>query len=389
LDGFNPGVIGQPSGLERAPSSGRSVLGLDLLEPGNSFGLDFSRTNGTDHPVTSPEHFLLKQDSLGISSSLDPEFKKKVEDLLRNDHDDELDLFPEIAQAKIEESGKSRFIELYGMNNGLDHLDSISRMGTTSNVEIAPKTAAAILAATPSVRTEPTEAPNRTDPNPAQESVDLTSGKLIGHELIKPEQTGILPEQLQQSYKFARVCASCFIQRRVGFDGFNFTPPPGHQCSKNILVVRSTDSDTWCRVRNMPRHIDYRGPFLLCRHISQGEACPYADACTFCYNEEEQDIWAWERRGLFNRTRLFTETVVDPIAHFLRQYPGQFFMAGLAHIDDPNACNCNEKNLYYLGAPGLRPVIIRDTPDEKTMELCRYSSTNRCNRGNQCYFAHR
>ena len=98
---------------------------------------------------------------------------------------------------------------------GLDHLDSISRLGTTSNVEIAPKTAAAILAATPSVRSEPPEAPNRVDPNPPPESVDPSSAKLIGHELIKPEQTGILPEQLQQNYKFARVCASCFIQRRV------------------------------------------------------------------------------------------------------------------------------------------------------------------------------
>ena len=33
--------------------------------------------------------------------------------------------------------------------------------------------------------------------------------------------------------------------------------------------------------------------------------------------------------------------------------------------------------------------MIRDTPEEKTMELCRYSSTNRCNRGLECYFAHR
>ena len=44
--------------------------------------------------------------------------------------------------------------------------------------------------------------------------------------------------------------------------------------------------------------------------------------------------------------------------------------------------------LYHI-EPGLRPVLIRDTPEEKTMELCRYSSTNRCNRGLECYFAHR
>ena len=56
---------------------------------------------------------------------------------------------------------------------------------------------------------------------------------------------------------------------KVGFDGFHHKPPSGHQCAKNILVVQSKDSDIWCRVRNMPRHIDYRGPFLLCRHISQ------------------------------------------------------------------------------------------------------------------------
>ena len=46
-----------------------------------------------------------------------------------------------------------------------------------------------------------------------EEPVD--EGKLVGHELIKPEQTGILPEALQSQYKFARVCTLCFIQRKV------------------------------------------------------------------------------------------------------------------------------------------------------------------------------
>ena len=77
----------------------------------------------------------------------------------------------------------------------------------------------------------------------------------------------------------------------------------------------------------------------------QGEACPYADACTFCYNEEEQEIWAWERRGLFNRTRLFTETVVDPVAHFLRQYQGTFFICCELHLEDPPSCHCPNKNV--------------------------------------------
>ena len=41
----------------------------------------------------------------------------------------------------------------------------------------------------------------------------------------------------------------------------------------------------------------------LADHIIQGEACPYGEACTFCYNKEEEEIWTWERRGLFNRNR--------------------------------------------------------------------------------------
>jgi hypothetical protein len=37
--------------------------------------------------------------------------------------------------------------------------------------------------------------------------------------------------------------------------------------------------------------------------------------------------------------------VVDPISHFIRQYPGTFYMAGALHIDDPNICQCLEKNV--------------------------------------------
>ena len=41
-------------------------------------------------------------------------------------------------------------------------------------------------------------------------------------------------------------------------------------CGKTILCARPKGRELWSRVRSIPRHIDYRGPFLLCRHITQG-----------------------------------------------------------------------------------------------------------------------
>ena len=80
------------------------------------------------------------------------------------------------------------------------------------NAEIAPKTAAAVLSSTPH-KTGSEILDVKKEPEIPEEPVD--EGKLVGHELIKPEQTGILPEQLQSQYKFARVCTLCFIQRKV------------------------------------------------------------------------------------------------------------------------------------------------------------------------------
>ena len=80
--------------------------------------------------------------------------------------------------------------------------------GQSSNAEIAPKTAAAVLLSA---------TPTRSDPEPKEQiqSQDTKDAKLIGHENLKGEETGILPEQLQQNYKFARVCCQCFVQRQV------------------------------------------------------------------------------------------------------------------------------------------------------------------------------
>ena len=48
------------------------------------------------------------------STQLDAEFKRKVERLLRSDHDDEIDLFPDILAVKKAENAKAKFIQQYG-----------------------------------------------------------------------------------------------------------------------------------------------------------------------------------------------------------------------------------------------------------------------------------
>ena len=100
-------------------------------------------------------------------------------------------------------------IRYYGLRNN-SGVGSI-KLPSGLNAEIAPKTAAAVLSSTPHKNGEISEPKKESELQ--EEPVD--EGKLVGHELIKPEQTGILPEALQSQYKFARVCTLCFIQRKV------------------------------------------------------------------------------------------------------------------------------------------------------------------------------
>lgn len=86
---------------------------------------------GGDHP--GHDGYLLKHDS--IPTGLDPEFKRKVEDLLRNDHDDELDLLPDILQTKNDEFEKTRYVEKYGASIGTwlkckKNLDPVNSFGS-------------------------------------------------------------------------------------------------------------------------------------------------------------------------------------------------------------------------------------------------------------------
>ncbi|CAG5098777.1 Oidioi.mRNA.OKI2018_I69.XSR.g15966.t2.cds [Oikopleura dioica] len=379
-----------------SPNSNRPVkpIGPMSNRPAGS-GFPSPGSIGQDRPKQKHDQWGLNMADEGSTEDLSnvnfigDNLRRRVESLLASDDPDELDFTEDIKDAKKRLSEQKWNIENYGAAR-----ESPPSTTPPYHHPPPPKTLKDVIA---SNNTASSEKPSPAIKADSREKIAATvaelsrrdsSDHLQGHELIQAEQTGILNEKLAQGFKFARICSVCFLQRRVGFDGFDHLPPPGHQCAKNVLVVRSNDSKIWKRVRNMPHHIDYRGPFLLCRHISQNEACPYNDACTFCYNEEEKEIWSYERRGLFNRTRLFTDPVVDPIAHFLRQYSGFFFTCNGSHLDDPSACNCTEETLYYQSNMGQRPNIIRDTPDGKTMELCRYSSTNRCNRGDHCYFAH-
>ena len=90
-----------------------------------------------------------------------------------------------------------------------------------------------------------------------------------------------------------------------------------------------------CQSNNGARELNY----------FQGEACPYGEACTFCYNKEEEEIWTWERRGLFNRNRLFVEIIKDPINHYLKQYNYYFYKLCKTCIDEQkyDQINCQQK----------------------------------------------
>jgi len=389
---------------------GRSQLGLESISSNINMSSHnpFERAKSLDYGL-----FDIEKNMSGLPEG----FKKKVESLLRADADDEHDHMGQVTErkrhyAQILRISGSADLESTSETPLADHLQQhqpTNQQSKPSYAQIAPKTAASMLYAAKAQAQATVEShesrPSSTQSIGAQSttaggggasggsashrnSIDATV--VQGHELLHPEETQLLPEQLNSNYQFARVCNECHQQNRVGFDGFNYKPPtPNHQCGKTILCARPKGRETWSRVRSIPRHIDYRGPFLLCRHITQGEACPYAEACTFCYNREEEEIWTWERRGLFNRQRLFVEVIKDPLAHYMKQYGHHFWRSCKSCVDEGiyEKCACHDSQLYHI-EPGAKPILVRECPDEKTMELCRYSSTNRCNRGIECFFAH-
>jgi len=85
----------------------------------------------------------------------------------------------------------------------------------------------------------------------------------------------------------------------------------------------------------------------------------------------------------------FVEVIKDPLAHYMKQYGHHFWRSCKSCVDEGiyEKCACHDSQLYHI-EPGAKPILVRECPDEKTMELCRYSSTNRCNRGIECFFAH-
>lgn len=356
---------------------------------------------------THNNHHEIRRDSINHEPSLaglPAEFKKRVESVFQSDFEGEIDCTANIDAAKkinAEYMAISRMYDPYNYDRSVGGEPEFieERSSEVSMYQpIGPKTAASVLISKKSEEKleEDIKTPNSNHVVSSKNGHPKKDDTLQGHEIIQQEQTQPIPDHLQHNYKFARICSECYVQNKIGFDGFHYRPSTGHKCGKTILIVKANDKETWSRVRSIPRHIDYRGPFLQCRHISQGEACPYGEACTFCYNKEEEEIWTWERRGLFNRNRLFVEIIKDPINHYLKQYNYYFYKLCKTCIDEQkyDHINCQQKpqcqqkqSLYHI-EPGLRPVLIRDTPEEKTMELCRYSSTNRCNRGLECYFAH-
>ena len=48
-----------------------------------------------------------------------------------------------------------------------------------------------------------------------QQRLPETGNTLTGHDLLMPEETQMLPDQLNSNYQFARVCNECYLQHRV------------------------------------------------------------------------------------------------------------------------------------------------------------------------------
>ena len=122
-------------------------------------------------------------------------------------------------------------------------------------------------------------------------------------------------------------CRVCFT------DGKALSVSAAHSCSQDLLVVQSTQTGQWFRVRQRINHLDFAGRYHMCNqqpNYAIGKRCPRGDSCTFAHSEVERALWMAEKQGQFNIQEFISQrgsrskvTNLYTIQSMLNQYPGQ------------------------------------------------------------------
>nr|XP_008526279.1 PREDICTED: zinc finger CCCH domain-containing protein 7B isoform X2 [Equus przewalskii]XP_023487007.1 zinc finger CCCH domain-containing protein 7B isoform X2 [Equus caballus] len=204
-----------------------------------------------------------------------------------------------------------------------------------------------------------------------------------------PNTALLIKNPLAATHEFKQACQLCYPKTGPRAGDYTYREGLEHKCKRDILLgrLRSSEDQTWKRIRPRPTKTSFVGSYYLCKvwSILNGHSsctlfasfysptkrlgagctaihdqlrycgvlygvtllyppsrilmttldminkqdCKYGDNCTFAYHQEEIDVWTEERKGTLNRDLLF-----DPlggvkrgsltIAKLLKEHQGIF-----------------------------------------------------------------
>nr|XP_023415746.1 zinc finger CCCH domain-containing protein 7B [Loxodonta africana] len=231
-----------------------------------------------------------------------------------------------------------------------------------------------------------------------------------------PNTALLIKNPLAATHEFKQACQLCYPKTGPRAGDYTYREGLEHKCKRDILLgrLRSTEDQTWKRIRPRPTKTSFVGSYYLCKDMINKQDCKYGDNCTFAYHQEEIDVWTEERKGTLNRDLLF-----DPlggikrgsltIAKLLKEHQGIFtFLCEICFDskpriiskgtkDSPSVCSNlaakhsfhNNKCLVHIvRSTSLKYSKIRQFQEHFQFDVCRHEVRYGCLREDSCHFAH-
>ncbi|XP_056258062.1 zinc finger CCCH-type containing 7Ba isoform X1 [Seriola aureovittata] len=221
---------------------------------------------------------------------------------------------------------------------------------------------------------------------------------------------------LSSTHEFLQACSACFPREGRGINTFVHKPDLVHSCERDILLCRrkAGHPSEWTRVRLMPAHTSFRGPFVLCRKLLDTGDCKFGEDCTFAYNQLEIDVWTEERKGMLDRSLLFepASVTLDPVTSIIRllqEHKGTFMFlcqecydskpriiskrcrvshTTCSNLDALHAFDANKCLAFVVRTHNVNYRKVRPLSVLCQLDLCHQAIRYGCQRENNCHYAH-
>ncbi|XP_059174915.1 helicase with zinc finger domain 2-like isoform X2 [Physella acuta] len=165
------------------------------------------------------------------------------------------------------------------------------------------------------IKTEPVKntKPVQQKTSKVTSSDGFTTGKTKGSQQQKQPAVQIVWPL--ENYDFQLACKNCFIKEGEGIKGYRYKADYSHNCSHDLLLVRTKNSPSlnWLKIR--PRDTkQVISMYFLCNQFKINEPCRLGEAnCTFAHSQAEINLWTMDRDRTFNIQNFIRDAAKDGI----------------------------------------------------------------------------